>query len=97
MAKIAISLPDDVYQAVEKARLANGESRSQFFRRVVEAYLARERERKAIEQYIRGYQQYPETKEEVELAESTLQYAFDEDSWEEEFKLWDEAKSAGPT
>lgn len=85
MAKIAISLPDEVYQAVEKERLAKGESRSQFFRRAVEDYLRRAKERKDVEQYIRGYLQYPETKEEVAQAEATLHYAFDDDSWEEEF------------
>ena len=85
MAKIAISLPDEVLKAVEKERLAKGESRSQFFRRAAEEQLRRERDRKDIEQYIRGYQNYPETKEEIALAESTLGYAFDDDSWEEDF------------
>ena len=85
MAKIAISLPDEVFQAVEKERLAKGESRSQFFRRAVEERLRRAREREDVEQYIRGYQKYPETKEEIALAEATLHYAFDNESWEEEF------------
>ena len=84
MAKIAISLPDDVYQAVEKARLAKGQSRSQFFRRAVEEHLRRAREREDVEQYIRGYQLYPETKEEVALAEATLGYVMAENPWEDE-------------
>jgi metal-responsive CopG/Arc/MetJ family transcriptional regulator len=65
MAKIAISLPDEVLQAVEQERLARGESRSLFFRRAVEMYLRREQERRWDEQYVRGYQLYPETAEEV--------------------------------
>ena len=85
MAKIAISLPDDVHQAVEKERLATGESRSQFFRRAVEERLRRAKERKDVEQYIRGYQLYPETAEEIALAEATVLYAFDDDSGEEDF------------
>ena len=84
MAKIAISLPDEVYQAVEKERLANGESRSKFFRRAVEDYMRRAKQRRDVEQYIRGYQQYPETKEEVALAESTLRYVMAENPWEDE-------------
>ena len=84
MAKIAISLPDEVYQAVEKARLAKGESRSQFFRRAVEEYLRRAREREDVEQYIRGYQLYPETQEEVALAAATLAYIMAENPWEED-------------
>ncbi len=85
MAKIAISLPDDVLEKIEKERLAKGVSRSEFFRRAVEEHLRRAKEREDVEQYIRGYQLFPETEEEVALAESTLRYAFDEDSWEEEF------------
>ena len=85
MAKIAISLPDEVFRAVEKERLAKGQSRSQFFCKAVEEHLRREKEREDIEQYIKGYQRYPETKEEMALAEATLVYAFDDDSWEEDF------------
>ena len=85
MAKIAISLPDDVLEEVEKERLAEGVSRSEFFRHAVEEHLRRAKEREDVEQYIRGYQKYPETKEEMALAEATLHYAFDDESWEEEF------------
>ena len=82
MAKIAISLPEEMLQAVEKERLACGESRSQFFRRAVEQLLRREREREWDEQYVRAYQLYPETAEEVALAEATLGYAFAESPWD---------------
>ena len=70
-AKIAISLPEELLQGIERERRAKGETRSAFFRRAVEAFLRRERERDAIEQYIRGYQEQPETEEEVVFAEST--------------------------
>lgn len=84
MAKIAISLPDEVLQAVENERLASGVSRSEFFRRVVKEYLHRRDEKEAIEQYIRGYQQYPETAEEIALAESTLARVLAENPWEDD-------------
>ena len=84
MAKIAISLPDDVHQAVERERLVTGESRSQFFRRAVEEQLRRAKERADVEQYIRGYQLYPETKEEVAMAEATLGYVMAEKPWEDD-------------
>ena len=38
-AKVAISLPDDIATAVERARVVNGETRSEFFRRAVETRL----------------------------------------------------------
>ena len=81
--KIAISLPGDVLEGIERERRARGESRSEFLRRAVEAFLRREREREAIEQYIRGYQQQPETAEEVAFAESTLQAVMAENPWED--------------
>ncbi len=84
MAKIAISLPEEVLRAVEKERLASGVSRSEFFRRAVEEHLRRAREREDVEQYIRAYQECPETIEETELVEATLHYAFAENPWEEE-------------
>ena len=88
MAKIAISLPEDTLQAVEKERLATGLSRSEFFRRAVEEHLRRVKEREDVERYIQGYQKYPETKEEIALAEATLQYAFNDESWEDD---WEQA------
>ncbi len=66
MAKIAISLPDAVFQAIERERSASGESRSQFLRRAVEGLLRRQRERQWDEQYVRGYQRYPERPTEIE-------------------------------
>ena len=72
MAKIAISLPDEVLQAVEKERLARKETRSQFFRRAVEQFLRREREREWDEQYVRAYLENPETPEELAWAQLGL-------------------------
>jgi metal-responsive CopG/Arc/MetJ family transcriptional regulator len=70
-AKVAISLPEHVLAAVEMERRAKGESRSEFFRRAVEARLKQEQESSAIKDYMRGYQQYPESAEEVEAAHRT--------------------------
>ena len=84
MAKIAISLPEETFQAVEKERLANGMSRSEFFRRAVEEHLRRVKEREDVEQYIKGYLKYPETKDEIALAEATLGYVMAENPWDDE-------------
>ena len=85
MAKIAISLPDDVLDAVEKERMECGISRSEYFRRAVEEHLRRENEKEDVARYIRGYLDDPETPEELESARTLTHYAFDDDSWEEEF------------
>ncbi len=80
--KIAISLPEDLLEIIERERRESGESRSQFFRRAVEAFLRRKQERKLEEQYIRGYQRYPETEEELALAHWANPIAFGENPWE---------------
>jgi metal-responsive CopG/Arc/MetJ family transcriptional regulator len=67
-AKVAISLPEHILAAVEMERQAKGESRSEFFRRAVETRLKQERESSATRDYVRGYQRYPESAEEVEAA-----------------------------
>ncbi len=80
-AKIAISLPEDVLRTVEDERKSNGESRSQFFRRAVECLLQVRREREASEQYIRAYQQVPETEEEVAAARKAASVILAEKPW----------------
>lgn len=84
MAKVAISLPDETLQAVEKERKSKGQSRSEFFRLAVEELLRRERERELDEQYVRAYREMPETAEEMAVAESTMHAAFAESPWEED-------------
>ncbi len=86
MAKIAISLPDDVLQEVEKERNASGETRSEFFRRAVKALLKREREREAVEQYVRAYREKPETEEELAWVESASWEVLAEYPWDDEIK-----------
>ena len=83
MAKIGISLPEPVLEAIERERKARGETRSEFLRRAVEAFLRRERERQLEEQYIRGYQQYPETQEEIDLATAMSHWGPEEEHWED--------------
>ena len=65
MAKIAISLPDEVLDAVEKERSERGISRSEYFRRTVEEHLRREKEKEDDARYIQGYLDDPETPEEL--------------------------------
>ncbi len=85
MAKIAISLPDEVLSAVEKERRESGISRSEYFRRAVEEHLRREKEKEDVARYIQGYLENPETPEEFKWARAITRYAFDDESWEDEF------------
>lgn len=82
IAKIAISLPEEVLVSVEQERKNSGESRSQFFRRAVEALLRRQQEQEMSEQYIRAYQQIPETEEEIEAARHAASNILAKEPWE---------------
>jgi metal-responsive CopG/Arc/MetJ family transcriptional regulator len=79
--KIAISLPKEVLTAVEREREESGESRSQIFRRAVELLLRQREERETSEQYIRAYQEMPETKEEVTAARRAASTIRAEEPW----------------
>lgn len=81
-AKIAISLPEEVLEAVERERGESGESRSEFFRRAVEMLLRRRREQEMSQQYVRAYQRMPETKEEVTAAYRAASNILAEEPWE---------------
>lgn len=80
--KFAISLPDDVFAEVEAARLAEGETRSEFFRRAVQTLLRLNRERAADDAYARAYREQPETPEEIAFARATSRIALEQEPWE---------------
>jgi metal-responsive CopG/Arc/MetJ family transcriptional regulator len=80
-AKVTISLPESVLEAIEKERKARGESRSEFFRRAAERLLKQEQESKAVESYIRGYSTMPESIEEVKVVHQTGVAVLAQEPW----------------
>ncbi|MBI4289434.1 MAG: ribbon-helix-helix protein, CopG family [Chloroflexi bacterium] len=82
VAKIAISLPKETLDAIEKEREATGESRSELLRRAVEAFLRERRQSEAIERYVRGYREHPETAAEVAAARAMGAAALAEEAWD---------------
>jgi metal-responsive CopG/Arc/MetJ family transcriptional regulator len=79
--KIAISLPEDVLDAVEKERKGSGESRSQLFRNAVELLLRQRREKELSEQYISAYRQEPETVKEIEASRRSASSMLSGELW----------------
>ena len=66
--KLAISLPPDVFEEMERARSVVHRDRSSWIQEAVRQYLG-QREREArIAAYVHGYTEVPETDEEIELA-----------------------------
>lgn len=79
--KVAISLPEHVLEAIEKERKTRGESRSEFFRRAAEKLLKQEQESKAIEKYIQGYCDMPESADEVETIHKAGTAVLSQEPW----------------
>jgi metal-responsive CopG/Arc/MetJ family transcriptional regulator len=79
--KVAISLPTETLKAVERERAASGESRSQIIRRAIEVLLREKKEREKTENYIRGYREMPETKEEIDAARHSASVILAEEPW----------------
>jgi metal-responsive CopG/Arc/MetJ family transcriptional regulator len=82
MAKIAISVPDEIFEAIEIERKVVGESRSAFVCRAVKDYLDARIERQKIEQYVKGYRENPETPVEIASAQASIDVGFSESPWD---------------
>ena len=82
MAKIAISVPDEMLEAIEKERTVEGKTRSAFMCRAVKEYLLAKVERQKIEQYVKGYLDNPETTDEMASAEALTNVGFSESPWD---------------
>ena len=89
MVRVAITIPEDVFQAAEEMRLrSDGKvTRSEFFRRAVEEYLRR---RTPTKENIEKLEAFFDQEKEGDLEEwvvAAAQYAFDpDDSWEEVYR-----------
>lgn len=79
--KIAISLPADLLEALEKERQARNESRSQFFREAVEHLLRQKRLQESVRQYVQGYRAEPESDDEVAVAQRTSVAVLPSEDW----------------
>lgn len=82
MAKVAISLPDDLLQRIEEARQGTGETRSEFLRRSVEQTLRAEQDREWDRQYVEAYRRTPMSQDEQDLIKAALSVS-PVDPWED--------------
>jgi len=59
-----------------------GETRNEFFKRAIERRLKQEKESSNIRDHVSGYQQYPESDEEVEAVHRMGSVALASEPWE---------------
>ncbi len=82
-AKIAISLPDELYRALESMRRKSGKSRSAVVQEAVRDWLRRQARGELVREYEAGYRRHPESSEEIETALATAVglLSADADDW----------------
>ncbi|HUF78431.1 MAG TPA: ribbon-helix-helix domain-containing protein [Thermoanaerobaculia bacterium] len=81
-AKISVSLPAADLERVDRECREAGESRSELFRRALQALFDGKSRDAAARRYVEGYVAEPETEYEVAAAGSLAPAAFDEEEWE---------------
>lgn len=80
--KIAVSLSEELFEAVEKERQAAGETRSAFLARAAAAFLRRRREQEAVEAYLQAYRDQPESEEEIAAVQAASAAVLAQEPWE---------------
>lgn len=74
--RVTISLSDDMYRRIERARKAAKRDRSSFVQEAVEQRLAAEERAERDAAYIRGYLEVPETEEEYAFSDAAARESF---------------------
>lgn len=79
--KVAVSLPDNLYRAVEQARKKSGKSRSAVMQDALHHWLRQQEQAVLIREYEAGYQKKPESKQEIKAAETSAVHLFVAEDW----------------
>jgi len=80
-AKLTISLPLELLDAVARPQEERGENRSETIAHLLDAALRREQEQAEIERYVRGYREHPASDDEVALSDRLALEAANSDPW----------------
>lgn len=75
--KTAISLTRETFERAEKLRRAEGLSRSEFYAKAIDKAVRAQELQAAIDRYVEAYKRYPETPEELAVAEGGGDWAKD--------------------
>jgi metal-responsive CopG/Arc/MetJ family transcriptional regulator len=81
-AKVTISLPSDLLDEIEQERMERHQTRSEFVRGLVEETFRGRREQHNRARYLRGYEQCPESDEEVAEAARVGHQVLAAEPWE---------------
>lgn len=79
--KVAVSIPDDLYQAIEKVRKIRRASRSAVVQDALRHWLHQQAQSARVREYEAGYRRRPESRREVKAAEAAAVRLLSSDDW----------------
>jgi metal-responsive CopG/Arc/MetJ family transcriptional regulator len=81
VAKVAVSLPKELFDSMEQARRKLKLPRSAAVVEALRAWLKRQEEEKLVRQYTEGYRKHPESRMEVREGSRYAAREFGKDPW----------------
>ena len=82
VSKVTVSLPTDLLVLAQRLQNERGATRSALVREALERFIREEQERAAVERYVRGYLDHPETGDEMEVWDQLGAEALASEPWE---------------
>lgn len=79
--KVAVSIPDDLYRAIERVRKTRGKSRSAVMQDALRHWLHHQAEAGLVREYEAGYRRRPETRREVKAAQAAAVRLLSAEDW----------------
>ena len=79
--KVTVSLPDNLYRAVEQVHKKSGKSRSAVMQDALHHWLRQQEQAVLIRKYAAGYQKKLESKQEVKATEASAVRLFVTEDW----------------
>jgi metal-responsive CopG/Arc/MetJ family transcriptional regulator len=79
--KVAVSIPEELYRAVERARKRHRKSRSAVMQDALRHWLRHEAEIALVREYENGYRRRPESRREVAAAEAAAKHLLASEEW----------------
>ena len=79
--KVAVSIPDDLYRAIERARKRHRKTRSAVMQDALRYWLRHENEIALVREYEEGYRRKPESRREIKAAEAAAVRVLSAEKW----------------
>jgi metal-responsive CopG/Arc/MetJ family transcriptional regulator len=79
--KVAVSIPSELYRAVERIRRATGKTRSAIVQDALRHWLRSQAEALLVREYEAGYRRLPESRREIDAATAAAVRLLSSEEW----------------